>query len=133
MCGRYGVADRCDFAPGDYHQLELEPGTFDLVIMGHILRNEGHERGRSLLVSSHRALRPGGRVLVADYFVAEDQRGPPQALLLGVTMTANTTRGSVYRKSDIAGWMAEAGFHGIRSLESVKNNHILLGEKGAAT
>jgi ubiquinone/menaquinone biosynthesis C-methylase UbiE len=132
-CRQHDLLDRCEFVASDYHQLDLEPESFDLVVMGHILRNEGPELGEALLARSHRALRPGGRVLVADYFVADDHLGPPQALLLGITMIANTKRGMTYRKTDMAEWMTTAGFEHIRSLETVKNNHVLIGEKSTTS
>jgi hypothetical protein len=71
-------------------------------------------------------------VVVADYFRGDDHRGPVPALLLGVTMVANTRSGSVYRHRDMANWLAEAGFGQVRIMETVKRSHVLVAEKASA-
>lgn len=129
MCSSHGVSERCKFIVGDYHDIDLEPGLFDVVILGNVLRNEGPSGSGSLLKRSFTACRPGGRVVIADYFRSADDRGPLPALLLGVTMVANTRSGSVYRHGDVAEWLVEAGFEHIRTVESVKRSHVLVAEK----
>ena len=72
---------------------------------------------------------PAARSVVADYFVGNDRRGPPQALLLGLTMVANTPHGKTYTHSEMASWLADACFGNVRTLETVKNNHVLVASK----
>ncbi len=35
------VADRCEWRPGDYHDIDIEAGAYDLVVLGHVCRAEG--------------------------------------------------------------------------------------------
>ncbi|MCE2532269.1 MAG: class I SAM-dependent methyltransferase, partial [Acidimicrobiia bacterium] len=63
-----GLSERCELRPGDYHMVGLEDEAFDLVALGHICRTEGADGTRALLGRAAVALRPGGRVLVSDYF-----------------------------------------------------------------
>ena len=48
--------------------IDIEPDAYDVVVLGHICRTEGDERSRSLLARAFAALRPGGSVLIADYW-----------------------------------------------------------------
>ena len=128
-CREYGVADRCEFIGGDYHEVSLEACSFDTGILGHVLRAEEPADAISLLRRVATALRPGGQLVVADYFVGNDRRGPPQALLLGLTMVANTPHGKTYTHSEMASWLADACFGNVRTLETVKNNHVLVASK----
>ena len=42
----HGVADRCEFRPGDFHTVPLEDGVYDIVVLGHVCRTEGPEGAR---------------------------------------------------------------------------------------
>lgn len=128
-CAQYGVERRCEFVAGDYHDLPLEANAYDVVVLGNVLRNEGVAAATDLLGRVYAALRPGGRLLIADYFLANDHRGPLSALSLGVTMIANTKSGSVYRHLDMANWLHATGYQHLRVVETVKRSHVVVAEK----
>lgn len=133
MCSLHGVSEKCEFIVGDYHQLDLDAGSFDILILGNVLRNEGPSGSVLLLRKAFTATRPGGRLVIADYFRGDNDRGPGPALLLGVTMVANTRSGSVYRHRDVAGWLLEAGFEHVRTIETVKRSHVLVAERASTS
>ncbi len=82
---------------GDLHRPPFEPGSFDVAVMHHVLRLL--DAPASALADAARLLRPGGRLLVADFDAHEMEelrslRGHRQ---LGISTAA------------LAGWAADAG------------------------
>lgn len=115
----FNVADRCEWRPGDYHEIEVEAATYDLVVLGHVCRAEGVDGAAALIHRAYDALRPGGRVIVADYFCDPEHKHNPHAVLMGATMMASTLNGFTYTTDDFAGWLRAAGFTGLRLIEPI--------------
>ncbi|MDE0196256.1 MAG: class I SAM-dependent methyltransferase [bacterium] len=128
-----GVADRCELRPGDYHTVALEDESFDLVVLGHICRTEGADGTRALLGRATAALRPGGRVLVSDYFRAEDPSRSPQGVFMAATMAACTARGTAFTYEQMSSWLREAGLAEIRLIEPIAAQQIFVATKPATT
>lgn len=114
----HGVADRCQFRPGDFHAIDIEPGDYDIVVLGHVCRTEGPAGARRLIGRAHAALRPEGRVVLADYFV-DQLKANPHAVLMGLTMMASTVNGFPIASAQAAAWLSEAGFEAIRLIEPI--------------
>jgi ubiquinone/menaquinone biosynthesis C-methylase UbiE len=125
----HGVADRCEFRPGDYFEIDIEPGAYDLVALGHVCRAEGIEGARRLIHRASEALRPGGRVIVADYFQDPERKLNPHAVLMGVTMMANTVNGFTFTTEQFATWLAEAGFVEQRLVEPIAFQQCMIATK----
>lgn len=124
-----GVADRCECRPGDYLDVDIEPDRYDLVVLGHLLRAEGVDRARRLVRRAAEALKPGGRVLVGDYFADRSRSERPQALMMGVTMLACTTAGAAYTAERVGAWMADAGLDRMRLIEPIGFQSVLVATK----
>ena len=75
-------------------------------MLGHVCRAEGADGATRLIGRAHAALRPGGRVIVADYFCDPEHKLNPHAVLMGATMMASTLHGFTYTTDDFAGSMA---------------------------
>lgn len=115
----HGVADRAELRPGDFHIVELEPEFYDMVVLGHVCRTEGTDGARHLIERAAASLRPGGRIVVSDYFVDRSRSLAAHALMMGVTMMASTRRGGTFTYGDVAGWLRDAGFEAIRLIEPI--------------
>ena len=89
----HGVADRCEFRPGDFHTVRIEDGAYGIVVLGHICRTEGPAGARRLVERAYATLRPGGRIVLADYFIGPNHKTNPHAVLMGMTMMASTING----------------------------------------
>jgi SAM-dependent methyltransferase len=122
-----GVADRAELRAGDYLAIDVEHAAYDLVVLGHVLRAEPDERARALIGLAARALRPGGRVVVGDYFADRQRALEPHALMMGVTMMASTRHGRVRRYAEIADWMRDAGFEALRLIEPIGFQLVAVG------
>ncbi|MGY6502112.1 MAG: class I SAM-dependent methyltransferase [Acidimicrobiales bacterium] len=126
---RRGVADRATMLPGDFHEVELESGAFDIVVLGHVLRTEGDELARALVHRAAEATAPGGLVMVADYFSDGGRAMHPFGVLMGATMMASTERGGPIRHAAVAGWMAEAGLGGVRLVEPIAAQQVIVARR----
>ncbi|MGZ4723913.1 MAG: methyltransferase family protein [Ilumatobacteraceae bacterium] len=115
----FGVADRCEWRPGDYFEIEIEPQSFDLVVLGHVCRAEGPIGAARLIARAYDGLRPGGRVIVADYFCDPEHKLNPHAVLMGATMMASTINGSTFTTDEFAEWIRSAGFVDLRLVEPI--------------
>jgi ubiquinone/menaquinone biosynthesis C-methylase UbiE len=128
----HGVADRAELRPGDYHEIVIEDGAYDLVVLGHICRAEPVDGARRLVDRAFRALRPEGRVVLSDYFVNADELGAnPHAVLMGTTMVASTAAGRCHSHAQVSAWLAEAGFEAIRLIEPIGFQQAFVATKPA--
>jgi len=114
-----GLSSRVEYLPGDFHQIDIEPDAYDVVVLGHVCRTEGDVGGRSLVERAMRALRPGGQLLLADYFADNTRKQNPFGVQMGLTMMANTRRGALITNDQVTGWLRDAGFVGTRLLEPI--------------
>lgn len=119
-----GLTYRVEMLPGDFHDIELEPDSFDVVVLGHVCRTEGDERARSLVQRAFTALRPDGELLLADYFADNDRKHNAFGVQMGLTMLANTERGRMLTNAQVCGWLRDVGFERVRLLEPIGFNHV---------
>lgn len=115
----HGVADRCEFRAGDFHTIEIEPDHYDIVVLGHICRTEGAEGARHLIERAHEALKPEGRLVLADYFTDIERKFNPHAVIMGTTMMASTVNGFCFTHQQFSEWLRDAGFVGLRLVEPI--------------
>ena len=114
-----GVADRCRFRAGDFHTIDIEADHYDIVVLGHVCRTEGPRGARHLIDRAFTALRPEGRLVLADYFVDIEHKANPHAVLMGMTMMTSTVNGFLITSEQVAAWLGRAGFEAIRLIEPI--------------
>lgn len=115
----FGVAERCDWRAGNYHEIDIEPETYNLAVLGHVCRAEGIDGANRLIQRAYGALRPGGRIIVADYFCDPEHKLNPHAVLMGSTMMASTRHGATYTTDEFGAWLRTAGFVDLRLVEPI--------------
>jgi SAM-dependent methyltransferase len=59
-----GLAARCDVVAGDF--FASVPSGADLHLLKHVIHDWEDERALAILATCHRALRPGGRLVIAE-------------------------------------------------------------------
>ena len=122
----HGMAARVDVRPGSFHEIEIEPDRYDIVVLGHICRTEGEELATSLIGRAVRGLVPGGQLVLADYFADNERKNNPFAVQMGLTMLASTTRGGILTHRQVRGWLVDAGLESIRLLEPIGFNQVFV-------
>lgn len=108
-----GMDDRVHFRIGDMFELDLGTG-FDIATLFSIVHHLEPERNIALLRRAHAALRPGGTVAVYELDrPSDDEAGTQLGALDGLLFyVLSGTR--TYRGEEIAGWLSEAGFSGVK-------------------
>jgi hypothetical protein len=109
---RHGMSDRLSFYSGDFFVDPLP--VADVLVMGRILHNWEPSVRAMLLKKAHRAILPGGALIIYDPLIDEERR-QPHGLLSSLNMLIETKGGSEYTAIECRSWMADAGFEDISS------------------
>ncbi len=107
---RMGVHERYSFKTGCFHQVDFGTEEFDLAYLGHVLHSEGAALNKTLLEKIHRALKPGGALVVAEMIPDEDRSENMLGNLFGLNMLVHTHHGEVYTQSELEQMARQAGF-----------------------
>ncbi len=124
-----GLSDRITVVNGDYNADELGSG-FDLVLLSAILHANSPDQNRALLAKCAAALKPGGRVAVSDFIMSEDRTSPAFGAMFSLNMLVATEQGDTYTASEITAWLEEAGFSGVRFIETSFGADLAVAIKG---
>lgn len=101
---------------GDFRAGDL-PGSHDVVLLSNVLHDWDEGTDRDLLAACHRALAPGGAVLISELLLNDERSGPPAAALMGMNMLVETAGGKNYSADEVISWLTDAGFAGARVIE----------------
>ncbi|MFE9423173.1 methyltransferase [Kitasatospora sp. NPDC006697] len=123
---RFRLGARLAFAPGDFHQDELPRG--DCLAFGYILSDWPDEVCLELLRKAHRALAPGGLVLVMERLFDEDGYRPLATAAMNLAMHAET-QGRHRTAAEYLGLLRRAGFTDCAVRRSGREKHLVLGRR----
>jgi 3-hydroxy-5-methyl-1-naphthoate 3-O-methyltransferase len=126
---KFGVASRYDYLEKDLRQADFGRETYDLVILGHIIHSEGEQHGNALLRKSFAALRPGGKLLIAEYVPNDTRSGPTMPLLFGLNMLLQTDEGAVFTFREYRDSLKAAGFRAVSTLPVPPPTTVILATK----
>ena len=126
---KIGAAARYDHLEGNLRQVDFGRDTYDLVILGHIIHSEGETRGKELLAKSYAALRPGGKLLIAEYSPNDARTGPAMPMLFGLNMLLQTEEGAVFTVRELRDWLKAAGFRNVGTLPVPPPSTVILATK----
>jgi SAM-dependent methyltransferase len=105
-----GFGDRFAAIDGDIRESDLGEGRFDVAVLSNIMHQESPASNRALLGRIHRALRPAGKLVVAEFVVDDGRTGPPMALLFNLNMLPLGEQGKSYERRELTALVTEAGF-----------------------
>jgi hypothetical protein len=57
----------------------------------------------------------GGRVAIQEFLLGQDRAHPVPGALFSVNMLVNTMAGRCYTPQEMKGWLAKAGFKGMKT------------------
>lgn len=107
---RDGLGSRFRTIDGDFHMLPLGSREYDFVIVSNICHHESPAGNVTLFKRVADALARDGRIVVSDFVLHDDRRGPAFAARFGAGMVLQTPEGQSYRECDYQTWLAQAGF-----------------------
>ncbi|MGE3154493.1 MAG: cyclopropane-fatty-acyl-phospholipid synthase family protein [Nitrospiraceae bacterium] len=107
---------RLSYLPLNFMEAEV-PGQYDVIWYSNVLHIYSPEENQALFKRLVPALNPGGRLIIQDAFLL-DREGlrPTEANLFAGTMLLCTEQGDTYSLSETAGWLRQAGFRRIKSI-----------------
>ena len=101
---------RLRYISGDFMEMSDLGGPYDLVLLSNIVHGLSADDNLRLLRKIACSTRPGGAVVLKDFFLDPSGRFDERAAFFGMTMLFYTAGGAVYTHAEVAGWLAEAGF-----------------------
>lgn len=108
-----GLLERVELVSGDFYQDELPKGC-DLALLSAIIHQNSPQENLDLYGKIHRALLPGGKLLIRDHVMDPDRTSPPQGTLFAINMLVNTKGGDTYTFAEIRHSLEAAGFREVK-------------------
>jgi ubiquinone/menaquinone biosynthesis C-methylase UbiE len=129
---RHGLEAQYDYLPGNLRTADFGEARFEAAVLGQICHSEGVAESQRLFRKVHRALRPGGTLVIADRFPDPERRENTAALLFSLNMLVRTTEGDTWTLPEYTAWLEEAGFREIRPLAVPGPDPLLLATRPGA-
>jgi len=126
---RENLTDRYSYLPGNFREVDFGESAFDVAYLGHVCHSEGAENSRRLFQRLHRALKAGGRLVIADMLPDEERREATFPLLFAVNMLVNTDEGDTFTFGEYRQWLEGSGFGEVRALEVPAQSPVLIAAK----
>jgi SAM-dependent methyltransferase len=121
-----GLTDRITTQAGDFQHDDLGTG-FDVVYISNIIHMLSPDETRALLQRCRSCLVPGGRVLVKDFYLADNRLEPAFAAQFSVNMLTATEGGKSYTQRETVALLAETGFAAGPIVPVAKGSRVICG------
>lgn len=128
---RAGLADQVDVLGGDLFA-DAYGGPYDVIFYSNVIHIYSPQENRRILKKLRSALKPGGRLIIVEYFLDKDQVNPPDVSAFNLMMLLFTERGRCYTWEEVTAWLKEAGFSRFRRTRIDGKIGILQAALGAA-
>jgi 2-polyprenyl-3-methyl-5-hydroxy-6-metoxy-1,4-benzoquinol methylase len=114
FAAREGVGEQYDYLPGDFREIEFGESAYDVAI---------------LFRRIHRALKPGGQLLIAEIIPDEERREALFPLLFAVNMLVMTPEGNTFTMSEYRQWLEGAKFSEVLTVEAPSLSPLILARR----
>ncbi len=104
-----GVAARYSLKPGSAFEVEFG-GGYDVVLLTNFLHHFDIPTCEDLLRKVHKALKPGGRVVILEFVPNEDRVSPPRQASFAMIMLTGTPSGDAYTRSEYEAMLRNTGY-----------------------
>ncbi len=122
------VWKRTETLPGDLFDTHYGEG-YDTILFSNILHIYSPQENKMLLRKILRALNPGGRVVLLDYFLNDDRTQPYQASMFSLTMLLFTETGKTYTWKETETLLRQTGFSKLKRISLEDDSGLLVGIK----
>jgi SAM-dependent methyltransferase len=122
------LADRTTLVRGSFHEDELPTGC-DLALLSAIIHQNSPEQNVALYRKIHRALEPGGVLLIRDHIMDEQRIHPPAGAAFALNMLVATDGGDTFTFSEVETTLREAGFDDVKLVREGPNMDCLVEAK----
>jgi SAM-dependent methyltransferase len=126
------LADRTTLVGGSFYEDELPAGC-DLALLSAIIHQNSPELNVALYRKIHRALEPGGVLLIRDHIMDEERIHPPAGAAFALNMLVATDGGDTFTFSEVESTLIEAGFSDVKMVREGPNMDCLVEAKRAGS
>ncbi len=119
------LSNRISTVVGDFHTDDIGEG-FDVVYISNIIHMMDSERTLALFNKSRRALVPGGRLLLKDFYLEDSQTEPAFCAQFSVNMLVNTQGGKTYTRSEALDLLGKAGFGDFEVIDVATQSQVIV-------
>lgn len=125
---RFGMTGRIDFQAGNYLKDRIG-GTYDAVLLSHILHGEGPKDCGKIIGKAVSALAPGGLIIVHEFILDDGMDGPLHPALFSLNMLLGTPSGQSYSQSQIMDMLTKVRVKDMRRIpmETPNDSGIIIG------
>ena len=116
-----GLGARYHVQAGDLVRDDFGDERYDIAVLGNICHGLTPDQNVDLLRRVHRALKPGGQLVIADMVPNEERTGPPFPVLFAVNMYLMTA-GDTYPFSTYKDWLTRTGFSQPRTFDTRRSH-----------
>jgi len=127
---KHKVEKQFQFIESNLWDVDWGTNQYDLIVLGHICHSEGEKKTREMIRRAFRALKPDGKLLIAE-MVADDRCAGPGSwpLMFAVNMLVNTEEGDTFTFSEYRRWCKAAGFRSFEALPVKEHSPLLVATK----
>jgi SAM-dependent methyltransferase len=111
------LLERVTLQAGDFYVDDLPAGC-DVALLSAIIHQNSPSQNVDLFAKIHRALEPGGALLIRDHIMTDDRRHPPGGAIFAINMLVGTAGGDTYTFHEVENWLRGCGFRDIELLRS---------------
>jgi ubiquinone/menaquinone biosynthesis C-methylase UbiE len=130
-----GVADRLTLIAGDYRDMAIEAGAFDLILVSNLMHRGTLDVNLATLQRCYDGLRPSGELALIDAFPGQ-AKGDLHHQLFRLSVALRTADGRVHAVHDLSQLLIRAGFDKPRFAHLPSPPHtlgLLLATRGDAS
>jgi len=107
------------------------PQGFDAVLLSQVLHEYGQEGCISILRKAYGALNQGGKLIINETLLHDEETGPLPSVLFSLNMLIHTPKGSSYSGKRIRGWLQKIGFVDVKVQSSESLLALVIARKPA--
>lgn len=110
---RADLSEQVDVIGGDLFSDDYG-GPYDVIFYSNVVHIYSPQENRRILRKIKKALKPGGRLIIVEYFLDKDQAHPPDVSSFNLMMLLFTERGRCYTWQEATTWLKSTGFSRFR-------------------
>ncbi|MGH7273084.1 MAG: methyltransferase, partial [Nitrospiria bacterium] len=97
----------------------------DVVFYSNVIHIYGPKENLQILRKIKKALNPGGRLIIVEYFLGRDRAHPPDVSSFALMMYLFTESGRCYTWEEVIRWLRPMGFSHFRRTRVIEKIGIL--------
>jgi SAM-dependent methyltransferase len=109
------IANRVELVGGDFYTDDLPAGC-DLALLSAIIHQNNPGQNLILYQKIHKALLPGGTIMIRDHIMDESRTQPPGGAIFAINMLVATDGGDTYTLREVKETLEQAGFEDVRQI-----------------